>query len=80
MYYMTILLGTGRKKVTRLLFKTFKNKDFKNVKILIGTIDYKIQNGYVTVNVPLRVQGLKNLNLADYNSIKIIMIFKFRRS
>ena len=60
-------------KVTSLLFKTTKNKDFINAKILIRTNDYKIKDGYVTVNAQLTVQGLKDLNMAAYNSLKIIM-------
>ena len=62
-----------KEKVTSLLFKTSKNKDFINAKILIRTNDYKLENGFVTVNAQLTVQGLKDLNMAAYNSIKIIM-------
>ena len=62
-----------KEKVTSLLFKTSKNKDFINAKILIKTNDYKLENGFVTVNAQLTVQGLKDLNMAAYNSIKIIM-------
>ena len=62
-----------KEKTTSLLFKTSKNKDFINAKILIRTNDYKLENGFVTVNAQLTVQGLKDLNMAAYNSIKIIM-------
>ena len=62
-----------KEKITSLLFKTSKNKDFINAKILIRTNDYKLENGFVTVNAQLTVQGLKDLNMAAYNSIKIIM-------
>ena len=62
-----------KEKITSLLFKTSKNKDFINAKILIRTNDYKLENGFVTVNAQLTVQGLKDLNISAYNSIKIIM-------
>ena len=68
-----------KEKITSLLFKTSKNKDFINAKILIRTNDYKLENGFVTVNAQLTVQGLKDLNMPANNSIKIIMEHKEKK-
>ena len=59
-------------KSTHLLFKTGKNKNFINARILIKTNDYKIQDGYVTVTAELTMKGLKDLNIATYNAGKVI--------